>query len=632
MNESGGSPEDDHGGGAQVQAPGPPPRATGDRRIVSYKDVCLGVNGGEESEDDDVPMEGFLSDSEESDSERAGKDAAQGNPLCPVIRISKEKRKELRKPWQNSIIVKLLGKRVGLGLMKDRLSKLWHPAGEMEVIDLDFDFYVVRFANRVDYAHVFTGGPWMIMGHYLVVQQWRPMFIPSKGELTRVAVWIRVPGFPVECYDQEVLHEIGKNVGRFVKVDDHTWKTMAGKGQQGATMERARFARICVEVDLRKTLVSKFMFEDEEFKIEYEGLSLICFECGRFGHKKEACFVASVSENHQTIIAPTTTNPTNKVANGDDFGPWMIAKKPARFTSKRTNGMGHPVKPVGGFGSGTRFSALEHMDLDENQASPVIGDKNSGIVGDIQNSPSLSGKNIPGNHYTINDSHVGPNGPVIVAPIIEQSPLGDTINPSVDPKIWENPLESLKQGPTMAGKVVTHSTFSGGASSDQVIPGLSGKDRHQARADVTSNTFNITPKMGPTHSSSLKHTKMKACRSPRDQSQVDPRGQSSRDASSSKSPVGKSILSPRERDRSMSPSWNIRGAAANGVSLLLKDVICRHNVSCVAIFEPRVSSASHLPRIMKSIGFDECFVVESEGFSGGIWIMWNKQWGVVEPI
>lgn len=63
------------------------------------------------------------------------------------------------------------------------------------------------------------------------------MFIPAKGELTRVVVWFRNHGFPVECSDQEVLYEIAKNVGGFVKVDDHTWKTLAGKGQPGATTE-----------------------------------------------------------------------------------------------------------------------------------------------------------------------------------------------------------------------------------------------------------------------------------------------------------------------------------------------------------------------------------------------------------
>lgn len=78
-------------------------------------------------------------------------------------------------------------------------------------------------------------------------------------------------------------------------------------------------------------------------------------------------------------------------------------------------------------------------------------------------------------------------------------------------------------------------------------------------------------------------------------------------------------------------SWNIRGAAANGVPLLLKDIVFRHQVSCLAIFEPRVS-ATKLPLIMKTIGFDGSFVVEAEGFSGGIWLLWSKQYGKVEVL
>ncbi|XP_057452046.1 uncharacterized protein LOC130743838 [Lotus japonicus] len=78
-------------------------------------------------------------------------------------------------------------------------------------------------------------------------------------------------------------------------------------------------------------------------------------------------------------------------------------------------------------------------------------------------------------------------------------------------------------------------------------------------------------------------------------------------------------------------SWNIRGAAAKGVPLLLKDIVLRHNVSCLAILEPRVSAAK-IPLILKTVGFDDFFVVEVEGFSGGIWVMWQKNWGSVEII
>lgn len=76
-------------------------------------------------------------------------------------------------------------------------------------------------------------------------------------------------------------------------------------------------------------------------------------------------------------------------------------------------------------------------------------------------------------------------------------------------------------------------------------------------------------------------------------------------------------------------SWNIRGAGAQGVPLLLKDIVMRHRVLCLALYEPRVQ-ATNLPRIMKTLGFDDFFVVEAEGFSGGIWVLWSKHWGDVE--
>lgn len=56
-----------------------------------------------------------------------------------------------------------------------------------------------------------------------------------------------------------------------------------------------------------------------------------------------------------------------------------------------------------------------------------------------------------------------------------------------------------------------------------------------------------------------------------------------------------------------------------------------HSVCCLALLEPRVS-ASKLPGILKSTGFDESYVVEAQGFSGGIWLLWNKQWGAIEVL
>ncbi|XP_057426589.1 uncharacterized protein LOC130720022 [Lotus japonicus] len=69
-------------------------------------------------------------------------------------------------------------------------------------------------------------------------------------------------------------------------------------------------------------------------------------------------------------------------------------------------------------------------------------------------------------------------------------------------------------------------------------------------------------------------------------------------------------------------TWNVRGAAAKGFPLLIKDLVYRHRVSCVALFETRVSG-SRAKAIVKSLGFDQSFIVEAEGFAGGIWILWK---------
>ena len=70
-------------------------------------------------------------------------------------------------------------------------------------------------------------------------------------------------------------------------------------------------------------------------------------------------------------------------------------------------------------------------------------------------------------------------------------------------------------------------------------------------------------------------------------------------------------------------SWNIRGAAAKGVPLLIKDLVSRHNISCMALFQTRFSGSRALS-IVNKLGFDGFHVEDAVGFSGGIWILWDS--------
>lgn len=44
---------------------------------------------------------------------------------------------------------------------------------------------------------------------------------------------------------------------------------------------------MCVEVDLTKKLVPAIKVRGLTLKVEYEGLHLVCFSCGRYGHRQE---------------------------------------------------------------------------------------------------------------------------------------------------------------------------------------------------------------------------------------------------------------------------------------------------------------------------------------------------------
>ncbi|CAI0419996.1 unnamed protein product [Linum tenue] len=53
--------------------------------------------------------------------------------------------------------------------------------------------------------------------------------------------------------------------------------------------ERGKYARVCVEVDFTKPLLSRFKIEGEEYLIQYEGLENMCTDYGIYGKPTQQC-------------------------------------------------------------------------------------------------------------------------------------------------------------------------------------------------------------------------------------------------------------------------------------------------------------------------------------------------------
>ncbi|XP_052117761.1 uncharacterized protein LOC127747666 [Arachis duranensis] len=198
-----------------------------------------------------------------------------GEGLFNIV-ISEKIERELWKPWWRSLIVKLLGRKISYAVMKRRLEIMWGRFGGIDVIDLGNDFYLVKFYAQEDLDHALLDGPWKIYDHYLAVRLWEPNFNPLLTFIDKITAWIRLPGLPIELYNDKILKKIGDLIGKTCKVDYNT-----------SNLFRGKFARLCVEVDLTKPLLGVYMINGKLYQIEYEGIHQLCFLCGRIDHEQK---------------------------------------------------------------------------------------------------------------------------------------------------------------------------------------------------------------------------------------------------------------------------------------------------------------------------------------------------------
>lgn len=196
-----------------------------------------------------------------------------GNRLLPKVFFAESVVKELCSPWQDALVIKLMGKHLGYNIMKEKLTKLWRLMGGFDIMDVDNGFYMVKFVVAEDREKVVSGGPWMVFDHCLAVTNWSPDFASPNAKIEHTLVWIRFPGLNLLYYDESALMVMAAAVGKPVKVDNNTLK-----------VERGKFARICVEIDLTQPVVGKVWLNGHWYKVEYEGLHLICASCGCYGH------------------------------------------------------------------------------------------------------------------------------------------------------------------------------------------------------------------------------------------------------------------------------------------------------------------------------------------------------------
>ncbi|KAK9914049.1 hypothetical protein M0R45_037847 [Rubus argutus] len=206
-----------------------------------------------------------------------------------------------------------------------------------------------------------------------------------------MAVWVRILGLSVRFFKDFALNSIGQLLGSVVKIDKLT-----------LAQSRGKFCRLCVEIDLAKPLVPYVEVEGMTYSVVYEGISMICFNCGCYGHVKANCTLPCPSANDDSN-PPHSENPSSPISdpvdkpievsdmdttgpnltvqsvispvtgNSGGHGPWMLM-------SYKNKKMIHTQLPknVAPAKSGSRFSLLQTCSVGEDDVltedSPVFSD------------------------------------------------------------------------------------------------------------------------------------------------------------------------------------------------------------------------------------------------------------------
>ncbi|RYR63813.1 hypothetical protein Ahy_A04g021568 [Arachis hypogaea] len=123
-------------------------------------------------------------------------------------------------------------------------EKPFDPCSTIPVSQTEFEEWCKSWKNALvvkeeDYTHALMERPWMVTGHYLIIQRWRPFFLTTEEAVKKIAAWIRIPNLHIELYNHRFLCRI----------------SVLG----------------C------------------NLNIEYEVLHQICFTCGVYSHRLEFC-------------------------------------------------------------------------------------------------------------------------------------------------------------------------------------------------------------------------------------------------------------------------------------------------------------------------------------------------------
>ncbi|GMP22714.1 hypothetical protein CsSME_00000612 [Camellia sinensis var. sinensis] len=99
---------------------------------------------------------GDSEDGELVDSVDVDGDSAGSTSPWPRLSVPPDELVKLRAPWCKVLIVKVLGRTVGVSLLTQRMKQVWRLQQHFDMVDVREGYYLIRFACKADYLLLAT--------------------------------------------------------------------------------------------------------------------------------------------------------------------------------------------------------------------------------------------------------------------------------------------------------------------------------------------------------------------------------------------------------------------------------------------------------------------------------------------
>ncbi|KAK4708762.1 hypothetical protein R3W88_029687 [Solanum pinnatisectum] len=207
-----------------------------------------------------------------------------GPDLKPITTLEQVERLENRKAqWGKSLKYIPLSLRNGkkcVTIVEDDLNEI---ASYWKSVLIGLGYFVFRFDTEEECEHILHEGPYTFKNKPFVLQKWELNFEFNPDCITRIPLWVTLPGLPVGYWSKNALSKVTSMIGKPLHTDNFT-----------ADMTRISYAKILVEVDVAQPLLDNIdistPYGEFQQSVVFDWCPKFYSSCMKFRHELSQCW------------------------------------------------------------------------------------------------------------------------------------------------------------------------------------------------------------------------------------------------------------------------------------------------------------------------------------------------------